>query len=116
MKGLLIIGISLLLMAHKCDKPKPPKAQALAAVEEAWWSAEVAAALELQGEVSVAILDDDGESLVVVFTRADRDVWAHVAVAGDGYRFRVAPDGYVDEPLVREIDTGHGEPWQLASD
>lgn len=97
-----LIGVSLL--GGKCKGPKPPRAEAIDAAEEAFWIANVPDELTrergatLEVEVDIA-LDDETfdapapEIALVRFTRAEAEVVATVVIGGERFAFVMRPNG-----------------------
>ena len=103
MRSLVVVAVaaSLMMLGGKCSKPKAPKEQAVEAVEEAWWTADVAHELdegeELLVEVDSPVLDEG--AALVHFTRSGSETEAVVEVQGQLFELIVDADGEViDEP------------------
>lgn len=89
---------SLMLLGGKCGKPKAPKEQAVEAVEQAWWNADLATELdegvELVVEVDSPLLE---ETAVVHLTRYGSETEAIVVVQGELFELALDAQGEVVE-------------------
>lgn len=100
----LVIALAALsLLGGKCKGPKPPRAEAIDAVEEAYWVANVpeelgaAPGATLAVEVDVAVEDEAHEAppdvAVVRFTRLEGEVLGTVAIGAETFAYVMSAGG-----------------------
>lgn len=97
----LVIALAALsLLGGKCKGPKPPRAEAIDAVEEAYWIANVpeelgaAPGATLAVEVDIAVDDEAPPDFAVVrFTRLEGEVLGTVAIGAETFAYVMSAGG-----------------------
>jgi hypothetical protein len=97
--------LSLSLLGGKCKGPKPPKAEAADAVEEAFWAHDVERAIDAGDAMTVDVDMLTGPDLhpawaTVTFTRSTEAIHATLVVDERRHDFVISEDGQALEPTA----------------